>query len=120
MKPTHSNQFLPEGILHNVKPNPYMTKDGQAVFAFSYHRKGYYYEIAIHQLPNYKGRNDCSSVAHWLPCDISPIKKKICFHSGKEPTTLEKAHKISVQFAELTWTYIKTGVSIDDQIIRNN
>ena len=120
MKPTHSNQFLPAGILHNSQVYKYKTKDGQAVFAFSYEYEMGYYDIIIHHLPSYNGRNDSASVAHWLSSDESPIGRKVCFYSGKEPETLEKAQSISVQYAEMTWIYIKSGISIDDQIIRNN
>lgn len=112
---------LTAGTLHSSQVYQYKTKDGRAVFAFSYeYQPEGYYDIVIHHLPSYQGRNDSSSVAHWLHCYESPLGKKICFVEGKEPTTLEKAKKISTQYAELTWTYIRTGISIDDQILRNN
>ena len=111
---------LTAGTLHSSQVYQYKTKDGRAVFAFSYEYHEGYYDIAIHHLPSYQGRNESSHAAHWLLCDESPLNKKICFHEGKEPTTLEKAKNISVQWAELTWNYIRTGVTIDEQIIRNN
>lgn len=123
MKTTYQTIYsLTAGTLHSSQVYQYKTKDGRAVFVFSYeYQPEGYYVIAIHHLPSYQGRDERASVAHWLDeCDESPLDKKICFHEGKEPTTLEKAKNISVQWAELTWNYIRTGVTIDEQIIRNN
>lgn len=112
--------LLISGILHSSQIYQYKTRDGKAVFAFSYEYEIGYYDIAIHSHPHYNGRDDSASVAHWLPCDESPINRKVCFHTGKEPKTLEKAKKISMEYAELTWQYIKTGISLDDQLIQRN
>ena len=122
MKTTYQTiRSLTAGTLHSSQVYQYKTKDGRAVFAFSYeYQPEGYYDIAIHHLPSYQGRDDGSNIAHWLSCYESPINKRICFFEGKEPTTLEKAKNISVQWAELTWNYIRTGVTIDEQIIRNN
>ena len=117
MKKTNS---LTKGTLHSQQVYRYKTRDGRAVFTFSYEYEMGYYDILIHDHPSYNGRNDIPSVAHWLPCDESPINRKICFTIGKEPKTLEKAKKISMEWSELTWTFILTGVTIDDQIIRRN
>lgn len=111
---------LTTGTLHSPKLYQYKTKDGNAVFTFSYEQEMGYYDIVIHDHPGYGMRDDSSSVAHWLPCDSSPINKKVCFMDGKEPTTLQKAQKISMQYAELTWNYILSGVTIDDQLLRRN
>lgn len=121
MKKTTPKHSLTSGILFSSQVYHYKTLDGKAVFAFSYeYQPEGYYDIVIHHLPSYQGRDDDSNIAHWLPYDESPIEKKICFHIGKEPETLESAKKISTQFAELTWTYIKTGITIDEQILRRN
>lgn len=113
--------LLTAGILYSSKPDAYYrTKDGRALFAFSYKYEMGYYDIIIHDEPSFGTRDDSSHIAHWLPSDLSPINKKICFHEGKEPKTLEEAKNISVQYAELLFTYIKTGISIDDQLLSRN
>lgn len=112
--------FLTSGMLHGPKLYNYKTLDGRAIFTFSYEYEMRFYEIVIHHHPSYNGRDSSSWIAHWLPCDSSPINKKVCFTNGKEPQTLENAKKISMQYAELTWTYIQTGVNIDEQLLRRN
>lgn len=111
---------LTKGTLHSPQVYRYKTRDGKAVFTFSYEQEMEYYDIIIHDLPNFNGRESYSSIAHWLPSDLSPINKKVCFINGKEPDTLEKAKKVSTQYAELLWTYILTGITIDEQILRRN
>lgn len=116
---------LSSGILSAFDYYHYRTKDGKAVFTFSYHKvqsfsdNKNYFEIDIHKMPSFNGRNDSSVVAHWLPCS-RPAGKKICMTVGKEPKTLEKAKKVSTEYAELLWTYIRTGITIDNQLIRRN
>ena len=112
--------LLTSGTLHSSQIYQYKTRDGKAVFAFSYEYEMGYYDIAIHSHPHYNGRDDSASVAHWLPCDESPINRKICFYEGKEPKTLDQAKNFSMHWAELTWGFIKTGISLDDQLIRRN
>lgn len=113
-------QLLTSGTLCSSKVYYYKTLDAKAVFTFSYEYELGYYDIIIHDHPSYNGRDETSSVAHWLPCDLSPLGKKICFFEGKEPKTLEIAKKFSMHYAELTWTYIKTGITIDQQLISRN
>ncbi len=112
--------FLTSGTLCSSQVFYYKTIDAKAIFAFSYEYQMGHYEIVIHEHPSYGHRNSGSVIAHWLPCDDSPINKKVCFTVGKEPNTLEKAKNISKQFAELTWNYIQTGITIDEQILRRN
>lgn len=121
MKTTKSTIIvLTAGTLHS-QVYKYKTKDGRALFAFSYeYQPEGYYDIAIHSHPHYNGRNELSTIAHWLPCDESPINRRVCFSTGKEPETLEQAKSFSMQWSELTWKYIKTGVTIDDQLISRN
>lgn len=111
---------LTKGTLHSQQLYRYKTRDGKAVFTFSYEQEIGHFEIVIHDHPSYNGRDESSGVAHWLPCDESPINRRICFNIGKEPKTLEKAKKISMEWSELTWTYILSGVTIDEQLIRRN
>lgn len=111
---------LTSGTLYSQQTYRYKTRDGRAVFTFSYEQEMGFYDIIIHDHPSYNGRDEFPSVAHWLNCDISPIGRKVCFTQGKEPDSLEKAKKISMQYAELTWTYILTGMTIDEQLLRRN
>lgn len=111
---------LTSGTLYSSQVYRYKTRDGRAVFTFSYEQEIGYYDIIIHDHPNYNGRDEYPSVAHWNPSDLSPIDRKVCFTTGKEPETLEKAKKVSMQYAELTWAYILTGVTIDEQLLRRN
>ena len=112
---------LTAGILHSSQIYTYRTKDGRAYFSFSYvWTSGGYYQINIHKTPNYNGRSDSSSVAHWLSTSSNGASRKICFHSGKEPKSLDITQKFSTHWAELTWKYICTGVTIDQQFIRTN
>ncbi len=115
-----SINFLTAGTLYSSQVYYYKTKDGKAIFAFSYEYEMGYYDIAIHQHPHYNGKSEYSSVAHHLPCDESPLNRKICFAEGKEPKTVDQAKNFSMQWAELTWTYIKTGITIDDQLTGRN
>jgi len=92
----------------------YRTKDGAGYFKFSYHFLGSGYEIDIHQTPDYGSRSK-GYIAHLLssPRDAS---HRICIISEARPKTLENAKNFSMMFAELTWEYIKTGITIDTQI----
>ena len=113
--------FLTAGVLNTSQIFAYRTKDGRAIFQFSYvWISSGYYQINIHKTPSYNGKSDSSSVAHWLSTSSNGATRKICFHSGKEPKDLDTAKKFSTHWAELTWTYIKTGVTIDEQFRRTN
>lgn len=93
----------------------YRTKDGAAYFKFSYHLVDGGYEIDIHQKPSYEGRSAGYHDVHILSCSRD-ADHKICISRNALPKTLEDAKNFSMTFAELTWEYIKTGVSIDTQI----
>ena len=107
-----------KGILNSPQMFTYLTKDGKAHFQFSYHLvNGKYYEIDIHHQPRYGLRNSGAVTTHRLRSSRK-ASRKICITSGKEPRTLDVAQKFSTQWAELTWEYIKTGVTIDQQFAR--
>ena len=114
------HNLLTEGTLYSSQIYTYKTKDGRAIFRFSYIYMGSYYQVNIHNYPSYNGRSSGSSIAHWLPTSSNGANRKICFNSGKEPKTLSDAQKISTSWAEVTWEYIKTGITIDTQVIRNS
>ena len=110
------NNLLTSGTLNSSTVYAYKTKDGRAIFQFSYPQVGNYYEIDIHSTPSYGSRSSDSHSAHWLTSSRTGVSKKICITRGKEPRTLSEAQQFSTDWAELTWAYIKTGQSIDNQI----
>lgn len=111
---------LTNGTLHSSSVHYYKTKDGRAIFAYSFENTGKYYDIVIHQHPPLRGRDSSSYVLHWLPCDISPLNMKVCFSVGKEPKTLDKAKAYCKQYSELVWNYIQTGITLNEQLLRRN
>jgi hypothetical protein len=113
------NEQLKEGTLHaSYTTATYRTKDGSAIYKFSYIDMGGKFEVDIILQPSYQNRDSSESVAHWLPSARGG--KKICVTLGCEPTSLQAAKNLSTQWAELTHKYIKTGQTIDDQVIYNN
>ncbi|WP_396602070.1 hypothetical protein [Algibacter sp. R77976] len=93
----------------------YRTKDGVAYFKFSYHFIDDGYEIDIHQQPSYENRSSgCHTIHRLLSSRDAPYQ--ICINRSSRPKTLKSAQEFSMAFAEYTWEYIKTGVSIDTQI----
>ena len=113
----HGGEEIKPGTLHSSSyaPATYRTKDGSGVYKFRFVKVGSKFEIDIASQPSYAGRNDGANVAHRLPS--SRGGKKICVSVGREPKDLESAKKICMEWAELTQTYIKTGNSIDKQVM---
>ncbi|MBP6237597.1 MAG: hypothetical protein KA536_15715 [Saprospiraceae bacterium] len=99
-------------------PAIYRTRDGLSYYHFQYVKVNDYYEIDITQQPSYDVRSSEQHIAHWL--SSARGGKKICISSGKEPRTLDAARKISIEWAELTNEYIKTGRTIDAQLAAIN
>jgi len=112
----HGGEEIKPGTLHSssFSPATYRTKDGSAQYKFRYVDIGGKYEIDIIFQPPYESRDASSAVSHRL--SSSRGGNKICLSAGKEPTNLETAKKICMEWAELTHTYIKTGKSIDVQL----
>ena len=107
------NNEKPKYVIHT-----YRTKDDTATYKFSYHQIPEGWEIDIHEQPPYLGKADDMDSAHRL-LSSRDTEYKICITSGCEPVTLQYAQHVSIQWAEHTHEYIKTGVSIDDQIKNN-
>jgi len=112
----HGGEEIKPGTLHTIEYSPatYRTKDGIAQYKFRYVNIGGKFEIDIIFQPSYEGKNESSSIAHRL--SSARGGKKICLSVGKEPTDIETAKKICMEWAELTHSYIKTGKSIDKQV----
>jgi hypothetical protein len=112
------NETINDGTLYaGFSPATYRTKDGNAFYKFRYVDIGGNYEIDIVEQPSYRHRDTSAHVIHRLPSVRGG--EKICISSGHEPTTLEGAKKISMQWAELTHVYITTGKTLDQQVSQN-
>lgn len=116
----HGGEEILAGTLHSRSYGPYTyrTKDGSAYYMYRYVQvpQGYF-EIDILSQPDYGARDTRMNVIHRLPSDRGG--HKICISQGFEPTDLEKAKRISTEWAELTNVFIKTGKSIDQQVSEN-
>ena len=106
------------GTLHSTCYNAtYRTQDGASYYKYRFVEiGGGKYEIDILEQPSYRGRDNRFEVAHRLPSARGGLK--ICVHEGREPASWEAAKNLAIGWAELTNTYIKTGVTIDEQVIQ--
>ena len=111
--------YITKGMLNTYQMFTYRTKDGEAYYKFSYHQTDYGYEIDIHQQPSYQTRNKDLITTHRLPSNRD-AEYSICVTLEYYPQNLEDAQKLSMEWAELTHTYIKTGITIDRQIEMRN
>lgn len=107
-------RILPGKLYAEYAPATYRTKDGFAFYRFRYVKISGHFEIDILKQPSYGGRSTGCHITHRL--SSSRGGKKICISRGREPKTIEKAKKISVEWAELTHKYIQTGKTIDRQV----
>lgn len=126
----HGGEEIKPGTLHSSEltngdangvsysPATYRVKDGSnTYYEFEYVWVGSFFEIDIKSQPSYKHRSSSDVKVHRI--DSHRGGKQICIGSGHEPTTIDKAKKISMEWAELTHMYIKTGKSIDAQVREN-
>jgi len=112
-------EILPSGTLcATYSPGTYRTRDGQDYYKFRFVESGGKFEIDILSQPSYRGRNESAHISHRLPSDRGG--RKICVAQGHEPTSLSDAHNLAMGWAELTNTYIKRGITLDDQINGNS
>lgn len=116
MKITNQVDFITDGTLHSVYT--YRTKDGLHYYQFEYvYVSGGYYEIDIISQPSYGSRSSSMSVVHRLSSPRNGRDYKVCISNDVKTTiTLQKAKNISIEWAELTSKYIRTGITIDKQI----
>jgi len=126
----HGGEEIKPGTLHSgveqlkggtlcaaFSPATYRTKDGNAFYKFRYVDIGGKFEIDIVEQPSYRHRSTDAHITHCLPSARNG--QKICISSGHEPTSLDGAKDISMQWAELTHEYIKSGKTIDEQVAQN-
>lgn len=116
----HGGAEIRPGTLHSTSYGPatYRTKDGKEMFKFRFVDIGGKFEIDILSQPSYGSRDSGSIASHRLPSARGG--NKICISTGKEPKTLESARNICMEWSELTHIYIKTGKSIDAQVMNNS
>lgn len=116
----HSKVEIKPGIFYATSYGPatYRTKDGKEMFKFRFVDIGGKFEIDILSQPSYGSRDSGSIASHRLPSARGG--NKICISAGKEPKSLESARNICMEWSELTHTYIKTGKSIDSQVMNNS
>lgn len=116
------NKFVqkPQGskLVAGLEYNIYKTKDGKAYFFFRYVSTRYGYEIDIMSQPSYRGRYSDAMTVHKLPSSRPDCYHIICVSGYHMPQTEEDAKRLSMDWAELTWNYIKTGETIDQQIAK--
>ena len=100
--------------------NIYKTRDGKYYFMFRYillPRRNTW-DIDIMSMPSYGSRDKSYTTTHRLDSHRPDCAYKICVYADKAPKDLQSAMKLSMDWAELTYHYIKTGITIDDQIYR--
>lgn len=114
--PLESKEYILDGTLFvTYSDATYRTLDGSQYFKFRYIDTGSFIEIDIIESPSYGSRNTSLEITHRLP-SLRGSHYKICITPGLEPKNIELAKKISVEFAELTHKYIKTGIEINKQV----
>jgi len=117
---TISNETLKAGTLRaTYSPATYRTEDGESYYKFRFvEKEDGKFDIDILELPSYKGRDENRNITHFMNSERGGYKISIC--CGYEPATLAAAKKLAKGWAELTNTYIKTGVTIDKQVSQNS
>lgn len=114
MLSTYLEQLVAGTLCAGYSPATYRTKNGKGLYTFRFVNIGGKFEIDILSQPSYAGKASSSLTTHRL--SSSRGGHKICISSGKEPKDIETTKKISVEWAELTQTYIETGKTLDTQI----
>jgi hypothetical protein len=81
----------------------YRSENGQHYFTFDLVDHGDYFDIECTRHPSLNGRDSSVSKTHLYSSG------KICFVSGKEPSTLWEAKMRAKEWAEYIIEYAKTG-----------
>lgn len=87
-------------------------------FTYVYNTRRGRWEIDIIQLPSYRGRSKALSIVHMIESDRGGYM--ICVAEDHKLTSLDAAKKLSMGWGDLQAEYIKTGVTPDQQILRNH
>lgn len=83
----------------------YRAKDGVTDFFFEFVNQGSHFDIYCRLHPSLNGRDPSVHKTH-LYSD-----ERICFVSGKEPRSLERAEHLAAQWAEYFLEYRRTGIA---------
>jgi hypothetical protein len=94
----------------------YRTKDGMADYKFSFeYLNGSGYRAYILDMPSYGGRDKSLHITHRLK---DGERYYICWSQPLH--TLEDLKKVVAFWSDLTQTYIRTGMTIDQQLQQAN
>ena len=115
-KLSKAKEVLLSGTLHATYSHAtYRTEDGESFYKFRFvENADGKFDIDILNQPSYQGKDESYLVTHLMPSDRDC--KKISIADGFEPSSLEKAQNLAITWAELTNTYIKTGITIGEQL----
>jgi hypothetical protein len=73
--------------------------------------------VYIEKQPSYQGRSRDPYVIHRYP-GMNGAPPYICFKENFKPTSYSEARKLARKWADLTNGYIRTGMTISEQIRR--
>lgn len=91
----------------------YRTRDGQADYCFAFLRAadGSYHAVIL-DMPSYGARDTSLAITHRLPTGDG--RYKVCW--DRPLWSEEEAKAVAAKWADLTQTYLQTGVTIDQQV----
>lgn len=76
--------------------------------------------VYVEEQPSYGARSTGAHTIHRYSAQAPELHPHICIKESAKPTTHARAQQIARKWADLTDTYIATGVSISSQINRGN
>ena len=82
----------------------YRSQNGSAFFTFEFVRHRGHIDIYCTSHPSLNGRDSDPHKTHLFPSG------KICFVSGREPTSESRAKELAAQWAEYWIEYARTGI----------
>lgn len=82
----------------------YLSRDGRHMFAFEFVSRGGAIDVYCRSKPPLGGRDPDPHKTHLFSSG------KVCFVSGREPTSRSRAEQLAAQWAEYFLEYRRTGV----------
>ena len=83
----------------------YRSKEGLSDFVFEFVDRGTHLDVYCRSRPSLNGQDSDVHKTHIFSDD------RLCFASGKEPRTQQRAEALAAQWAEYFLTYRQTGIS---------